>query len=407
MKQLIIRSFKIMDKWQRKVLLFLLCLLCLSCKGDMSLSGKEDNSNGLEQDILKVIDEFKAIGISAVVIKNNHIVYSHSYGYNPVYSDTTLRVNIPSDGIYWLASVSKTFISTAIMQLVEKKKLKLDDDVNEYLKFTVKNPYYPDVPITVRMLLCHRSSINDNHYEWTLKMMDSKTFKEYNECFNDYRPGTEYDYCNLNYSLLGAIIESVTGLRFDQYIDKNICEPLGFKASFNLTKMDSTRLVRTLTYDKSEQRFKVNLSIFNYKYVEEKLKDYQLGWSTASLSPAGGMRMTALDLAKWTLVHMNYGEYEGVRIISKESELDMWKPQGTVGNYGFAFSQYPSVVIGENLRGMTGGSHGIHSLMFFEPEKKFGFVVICNGCTCGGNGGKMNYEIVRLLYKYLIEEKWL
>jgi len=376
---------------------FILCLLCLSCKGN--------NDKSIELDVLNVMDKFKAVGVSAVVIKDNHIVFSHSYGYNPVYSDTTLRIDIPSDGIYWLASVSKTFISTTIMQLVEEKKLKLDDDVNKYLKFSVKNPYYPDVPVTIRMLLCHRSSINDKHYGWTLKMMDSKTYKKYNECFNDYRPGTKFDYCNLNYSLLGAIIENVTGLRFDQYIDKNICEPLGLNASFNLTKMDSKRLVRTLKYDKSKQRFQKNFSIYNYHYIEEKLKDYQLGWSTASLSPAGGMRMTAKDLAKWTLVHMNYGEYEGKRIISKDSELEMWKPRGTDRNYGFAFSTYSKVVKGVNLRGMTGGSHGIHSLMFFEPEKKFGFVVICNGCTCGGNGAKMNYEIVRLLYNHLIEEK--
>ena len=114
--------------------------------------------------------------------------------------------------------------------------------------------------------------------------------------------------------------------------------------------------------------------------------------------------MTVKDLAKWTQVHMNYGEYEGKRIINKDSELEMWEPQGTDRNYGFAFSTYSKVVKGVNLRGMTGGSHGIHSLMFFEPEKKFGFVVICNGCTCSGNGAKMNYEIVRILYKHLIEE---
>ena len=171
MKQLIIIGSKTKVKCQRKILFFLLSLLCLSCRGD--------NANRLNQDILKVMGKFKAVGVSAVVIKDNHIVYSHSYGYNPVYSDTTLRIGISSDGIYWLASVSKTFVSTAIMQLVEKKKLKLDDDVNKYLKFYVKNPHYPDVPITIRMLLCHRSSINDKHYGWTLKMMDSETYKKY------------------------------------------------------------------------------------------------------------------------------------------------------------------------------------------------------------------------------------
>ena len=116
--------------------------------------------------------------------------------------------------------------------------------------------------------------------------------------------------------------------------------------------------------------------------------------------------MTVMDMAKWTMAHMNYGEYDSKRIVSKESELEMWKPQAEDRNYGFAFSQYPKVIKGVNLRGMTGGTCGIHSLMFFEPEKKFGFVVICNGCTSkSANGAEMNYEIVRVLYKYLIEGK--
>lgn len=382
-----------------KILFSFLSLIafCCSCQGQ--------KPNNLEDEINMQLTNYNAIGASVVVVKDNKICYHHTFGYNPDYNNPTARNPIPDNGIFWLASVSKTFISSAIMQLVEKKKLTLDDDVNKYLKFSVRNPHYPSVPITVKMLLCHRSSINDKHYGWTLKMMDSKTFRKYEECNNDYRPGTKFDYCNLNYSLLGAIIENVTGMRFDQYIDKNICEPLGFDASFNLTKMDSTRLVRTLVYDRKKEKFKKTISIYNYQSVRDKLKDYQLGWSTAGLSPAGGMRMTVLDLAKWTMVHMNYGEYDGKRIISKNSELEMWKPQGTDRNYGFAFSRYPKVVKGVNLRGMTGGSHGIHSLMFFEPEKKFGFVVICNGCICGGNGGKMNYEIVRLLYKHFIKER--
>ena len=228
---------------------------------------------------------------------------------------------------------------------------------------------------------------------------------QYAESFSNVKPGTDFIYCNLNYSLLGAIIENVTGKRFDEYIDKSICEPLGLNASFNLTKIDSAELVRALKYDKESKRFKADKSIYDYRYVKKKLNNYELGKTTASLSPAGGMRMSATDLAKWMMVHMNYGSYNGKRIIKKKTERAMWEPQGKDRNYGFAFSQYDKVVKGENFVGMTGGSHGIHSLFFFNPEKKYGFVVICNGCTSkAANGSEMNYEIVRTLYKHFISE---
>ena len=359
----------------------------------------------LEEDIQKVMEEYKAIGASTVVVKDNKICFHRTFGYNPDYNDTTLRNPIPDDGVFWIASVSKTFISTSIMQLVENRKLKLDDDVNKYLQFKVRNPNYPDTPITIRMLLCHRSSLNDKHYDWTLKMMYSTDKNIYSENFNNIKPGTKFVYCNLNYSLLGAIIENVTGIRFDEYIDKNICEPLGLNASFNLTKIDSLKLVRTLKYNKKEKQFKKVNRIYNYQYVRDKLKDYKLGYTTACLSPAGGMKMSAKDLATWMMIHMNYGQWNGKRIVSKKSELEMWTPQGSDRNYGFAFSQYDKIVKGEKFIGMTGSSHGNNSVMFFNPEKKYGFVVITNGYVPVSKKRHISLarELVRPLYNHFIK----
>lgn len=385
---------------KRLILSFTILLSCSYCTGHQYRS--------LEDEIQDIMAEYHAIGSSVVVVRDNKIIYTHTFGYNPDYNDMSHRNAIPDDGIFWLASISKTFISTAIMQLVEKNMLKLDDDVNKYLKFIVRNPRYPDVPITIRMLLCHRSSINDKHYGWTLKMMDSKIYERYKECFNTYCPGYKYHYSNLNYNLLGAIIEEIMGIRFDQYIDEYICTPLGLNASFNLTKMDSTRLVRTLKYDKRKHGFIKDFSIFNYQYIEDKVKDYKLGWSTASLSPAGGMRITVTDLAIWMMAHMNYGSFNGNRILKKDTELAMWEPQTHDINYGFAFSHYNKIVNGEDFIGMTGGSHGINSVMFFDPVKKCGFVVITNGYIPISGKGRLSSlarELVRPLYKHFIQDK--
>ena len=101
-------------------------------------------------------------------------------------------------------------------------------------------------------------------------------------------------------------------------------------------------------------------------------------------------------------MYMNYGKYKGRRILSKESVLEMWRLQGehSPNQYGLSFSRWSKIVDGEVFVGIIGGSHGVHSAMYFNPNKKYGFVVICNGCT---SATKMNNSVVKVLYKHLIK----
>lgn len=363
------------------------------------------NAIGMNEEIVNIMSKYHSIGLSLAVVKNNRICYSSSFGYNPNYNDTTKRDPIPENGVYVIQSISKTFVSTAIMQLVEKKKIKLDDDINKYLDFVVRNPKYPDIPITVKMLLAHYSSLNDSQYGWHLRQINPATNDRYKECYNDYPPGAEFMYCNLSYSLLGGIIENVTGKRFYDYIDENITEPLGLNASYDLTKIDSSLIVKAYIYNQKRQKYVMDNSIYNYQFFRDAKKNYKLGYSAACFSPTGGMKISAIDLAKYMMMHMNYGTYKGVKILSKESELEMWKQIGThKDRFGLAFSRYGGMVDDYEPIGMTGGSHGIHSGMFFNPEKKYGFVILCNGCTSkSGVGYDMSRELVRVLYKHLIK----
>ena len=356
----------------------------------------------MEDEIRQALEKYHAVGASVAVVKDNRLVYTKAFGYNPDYCDSTLRKPIQEDGVFVIQSISKTFISTAIMQLVEKRKLKLDDDVNQYLPFTVRNPYYPDIPITIRMLLGHRSTINDKQYGWTFSQINPRTGKKWRECYNDYMPGAKFSYCNFNYNLLGAIIEGVTGERFFDYIDEHIMMPLGMHASLNLTRIDSTRLVRALVYDRNEKRFKKDSSpIYSPLYYRNRLDNYELGSTTACFSPSGGVKTSVSDLAKYMMMHMNYGELDGKKILDKESELKLWKPLSTDTTYALGFFHNRSVLKGEEVIGVRGSAHGVHSAMYFSPEKKFGIVVLCNGCT---SDRPMKDTIAWILYKNLIKE---
>lgn len=142
-------------------------------------------------------------------------------------------------------------------------------------------------------------------------------------------------------------------------------------------------------------------SVYNYSRYKSALNNYILGQTTASFSPSGGMKISAQDLAKFMMMHMNYGEYDGKRILSKASELEMWKPQENDTTYALGFFRDKAILKGEPIIGVRGSAHGVHSIMLFSPEKKFGIVVICNGCTADR---KMKQEIAWTLYKHLIKE---
>lgn len=357
-------------------------------------------AGNVEREISGLMQKYGAIGVSVAVVKDDNIAYYNSFGYK----DLEDSVPLHTSDLFRIASVSKTFVATAIMQIVEKRQLSLDDDINKYLSFRVKNPKYPQIPITIKMLMCHRSSINDSQgYRNFEKIISSSGFMS-EKCFSDYVPGSQYTYCNLNYNLLGAIIEEVTGKRFDQYIQKNILKPLKLRGRFNVAELDSASFVNSYWYDRKKDKF-----IYvgeTYKPYTEVMQNYVLGYSVPYLSAAGGLKISVSELARYMMMHMNNGSYKKKTIISRESERIMREVPVPNHWYALSFSHYNNtVILGEELLGQTGGAHGIHTAMIFHPTKKYGFIVFCNGCkskSSSMDGHELNFDIIRCLYNNII-----
>ncbi|MBO4500428.1 MAG: beta-lactamase family protein [Bacteroidaceae bacterium] len=377
----------------KRWIILLIALLTADCP-----TGRAEGFRNLESEITALMRDYKAIGVSVAVVKDNHIVYSGAFGYKDRESQTKLS----PDDAFRIASVTKTFVATAIMKLIEKKRLSLDDDVNSYLDFPVRNPNYPDKPVTVRMLLCHRSSINDSQGCNSFDMINPATNDNYHACYNDYEPGSRYQYCNYNYNILGAVIENVSGKRIDRFIVNKIIRPLRLHGRFVVTEKDSAVFAKAYRY--SEKRDSFVLSRDAYFPFDYELERYRLGYSTPVLYPAGGLKISATELAKYMLMHMNNGKYKIRRIIKEESEFSLRQLPVQTHWYALSITHYNNNVLpGEELLGQTGGGYGIHTAMIFHPEKKYGFVVFCNGCNSKStNGRELNYEIIECLYRNLI-----
>ncbi len=352
----------------------------------------------LEQDIEKCLNDHGAIGLACVAVKDGKIIWAGEFGHKDL-------GGAPFSGehneIFRIASVSKSFGATSIMQLVEAGRMSLDDDAQKYLPFPLRHPDHPDVVITVRMLLNHTSSIAHPDYK-TLDVIDPAKNPQWQDCYHDWKPGTKYKYSNLGYNLIAAIIENVSGERFDVYVKKHICDPLGMNASFNVDDLDRNLMVPIYRWSKNKERF-ICTDKTAYKGIGKPYPDYVIGYDAALFSGAGGMKTSAVDLAKYMIMHMNLGEYEGVRIISQESARQMQTysvSTGKNGAYGFGLRSKDNWVDGKTVGGHTGGALGLHSIMTFVPQEHWGTVNIVNGCR---NDAGLLKELDNILYKYLIK----
>ena len=190
-----------------------------------------------EMRIDSIMKVYKMVGLSVAVVKKGDIIYTHSFGLKNIATNTPLT----DDNIFRIASISKSFSATAIMQLVEAKKLSLNDDVSKLIGFTVRNPKFPGKIITLKMLMSHTSSLNDSQGYFTLDSINPAKTSNWAKCYSDYAPGAGYAYCNLNYNMVGTIIERVSGERFDKYIKAHILDKLGLYGGYEVGALDSTK----------------------------------------------------------------------------------------------------------------------------------------------------------------------
>ncbi|WP_235524171.1 serine hydrolase [Pedobacter sp. Hv1] len=328
-----------------------------------------------EAEIQELIKKFDVVGLSVAVVKKGELIYNNSFGLKDIESNTALR----NTDIFRIASISKSFSATSIMQLVEAKKLALDDDFSKLVGFKVRNPKYPDKVITLKMVLSHTSSINDSKGYFDLAVINADKSSDWAKCYNDYEPGTKYQYCNLNFNLIGAVIEKTTGQRFDNYVKQHILNPLQLDAGYCVDSLASSRFATLYEYSANPKKFTAAPAA--YAPRREEIKNYTLGYSTPAFSPTGGMKISATDLAKYMTMHMNYGKYKGVKIISKKSAKLMQTKISDEEGYGLAIRTIDNLIPNKILKGHTGSAYGLYSAMFFEPNEKFGIVVITNGCN--------------------------
>lgn len=361
-----------------------------------------------DQAIQAVLEEFHAVGVSAAVVKDGKIVYNKSFGYK----DWENKIPLANDDVMRIASISKSFTATSLMQFVDQGVISLDDDISDLIGFTIRNPHHPDTPITLKMVLSHTASIRDQDDYSTLDHLNPAINGDCANSYFEYKPGEGYNYSNLGLNLAGAILEKVSGVRFDQYVKENVINRLGLYGGHNVDSLDATKFAHLYHFRDGEYIESTNA----YRSPADKMPNYVMGYSAPAFSPTGGVKISAHDLAIYMMMHMNYGEYNGVRLISEESSKLMqtivWKKQAAgEDQYGLCLEEFVDYiddpkynVEGNYPIGHTGVAYGLNSIMIWSPADGWGITAMSNGFDWGTDKSFVQ-TLANAIYNTCIKEK--
>lgn len=258
-----------------------------------------------------------------------------------------------------VASISKLVTAIGVMRLVEDGKLDLDADVSKLLGWPLRNPAYPEQPITLRLLLSHRSSLSDaaGYYAVPLDGELKDILDDPRAWDATHAPGTYFRYANLNFPLVASVMENATGERFDKLMDALVLRPLGIEACFNWdTCSDATAARTVVLYDADGKPVrddnhgrKPACSVNPASNGDCDLDRWRAGANGALFSPQGGLRISANGLARIGRLLLGDGSIDGVRLLSPASVQALVQPAWTYapGN-GMTFEEDDS---GQSNRG--------------------------------------------------------
>jgi CubicO group peptidase (beta-lactamase class C family) len=242
--------------------------------------------------------------------------------------------HVTADDPVRVASISKLVVAMGVMRLVEAGTLDLDADVSRWLGWRLRHPRYPDAPITLRLLLSHRSGLTDAaDYAIPLGQTLRDRIADPRAWDADHAPGGFFRYTNLNFPVVASVVERATGERFDRAMDRLVIAPLGLEACFNWAACAPSRAARAVVlYDATGKVATDDLQgrppacpVNAPKGSACDLSTYRLGENGALFSPQGGLRVSMRDLARIGRVLLN----EGDGFLSPASVATMTAPAWT------------------------------------------------------------------------------
>jgi CubicO group peptidase (beta-lactamase class C family) len=304
-------------------------------------------------------------GAVVLIVKDGKVLFAKGYGFSDVKARKPVNVDAT---LFRPGSISKTFTWTAVMQLVEQGKLDLNRDVNDYLDFKIPATF--GKPITLLDIMTHTPGFEEQIKDlFVTNAADVRPLNQYLTSHLPrelYPPGSTPAYSNYATAVAGYIVQRVSGMPFDDYIEKNIFQPLG--------------MTRTTFRQPLPDNLKPLMSE-GYKEASEPAKPYEFvqAW------PAGSVATTADDMSRFMMAHLQDGEYNGVRILKPETAKLMHSAAFTAlpTMNSMAHGFYEETRNGHRIIGHGGDTQWFHSDMHLMADQQLGFFVSYNSAGKG------------------------
>ncbi|MCT4638878.1 MAG: beta-lactamase family protein [Bacteroidales bacterium] len=341
--------------------------------------------NELQNSIQQVLTKTNTPGAGIVIISDNEIILSRGFGKADIEKD----IDVDENTMFRLGSISKLFVGLAILKLQEEGQLSLKDTVSKLIPdIEIDNPWRDSHPIRIENLLEHTSGLDD----WSLAELGYNnpkplTLKESLEYYPKarvakYVPGTRIKYSNLGVSIAAYIVERVSGLRYEDYIEKNFFKPIGIE---DMTFLNSDRFKATgaKAYDNG-----VPLSIDYLNLIYR---------------PSAALNGSLNDVTKALRFFINRGKIDTMQLISDSSFLRMEKNESLFASLSEIFNSsgfvnYATSCNGYVYRGHGGSVPGYKSNLCYMPEYNLGFAVMVNS-----DNEDVESSISRLIMRYQTE----
>ncbi len=329
---------------------------------------KQDKSlDGLQEYVEGVMKKFPVVpGLGIAVVRGDKVIFAQGFGYRNVKA----KLPATSQTMFYIASTTKSFTATAAKMLAEEGKLDLDVPIKKYFPNLVLKAPLSTEQISLRDLLTHRSGISNDGINFRTSVTGQYTTDEIFNLMSNYTkaisPAFEYD--NIGYNITGYAMENAIGESWQRNIERKILEPLNMNSTTCYASKVKANLNFALPY------FADNGTFIELPYKQDN-----------QMHAAGGMASSAEDLAKWLIVNMNGGKYNGKQVISPASLEEILSPQINQKQTFYKFNRYAyglgwniATYNGDKLVHCFGSFPGFRPHLSFMPAHNIGVIVLAN-----------------------------
>jgi len=347
---------------------------------DTSIEFSQDPTDPTEleaflDDLLKKeMEENHIVGAAVSVVEDGQLFFAKGYGY----ADLENKIPVdPEQTLFKIGSVTKLFTWTAVMQLVEQGKLDLDADINTYLDFRIPDTY--PQPITLKHLMSHTAGFEDQHVdmvawkdedlaperEWTVSHIPARV----------YPPGEVAAYSNYGAALAGYIVARISGESYSQYVQDHLLNPLGMKSSTAFWLTPSSLKARE-----------------SVGYMDENgvIKMFPYITGQVDLYPAGVIRASVTDMARFMIMHLQNGFYGDAsseihilrEITAQQMHSTLYTPDSRLLGNAYGFFEFNDN--GQWVIGHGGEAEPMQSALFLLPDQNLGVFIVYNSMGASG-----------------------